>query len=208
MEFKKKSAEDFVQELSSSAPVPGGGGASALAASVGMALGAMVSSLTIGKKKYAIYEEELKELKEEALLIQKQLLDLIDRDAEGFKPLSQAYGLPRNTEEENRVRNQIMEEALITACQAPLEIMEKTARAIEITEIFAEKGSKLAISDAGVSAIILGAALKGAALNVFINTKMLKDRKNADKIDRKAQGLINEYASRADGIYEYVSENL
>ena len=208
MEFKKKSAEDFVQELSSSAPVPGGGGASALSASIGMALGTMVSSLTIGKKKYAIYEDELKELKQEALQIQENLLNLIDRDADGFLPLSKAYGLPHSTEEEIEERNRVMEEALVGACQAPLEIMENIARAIEITQIFAEKGSKLAISDAGVSAAILGASLKGASLNVFINTKMLKDREIADRIDRRAESLIQEYSLRADSIFEYVRKNL
>lgn len=208
MNFRDKTAEVFVEELSSKAPVPGGGGASALVGAIGMALGTMVSSLTIGKEKYKEHEEELKKLKEEALGIQDDLLNLIDGDAEGFKPLSEAYGLPKNTEEEKAHREKVMESALEQACVAPMEIMRKTARAIEITEVFAQKGSKLAISDAGVSATVLASALKGAALNIFINTKMLKDREKADKIEKEAQELIDEYATRADNIYHFVKKRL
>ena len=175
MGFSTSRCDEFVEVLASKAPVPGGGGASALVGAIGTALGNMVGSLTVGKKKYADVEEEMYELKGKADALQKELLHLIERDAEVFEPLSKAYGMPRNTEEEKAEKARVMEIVLKDACSVPMEIMERCCEAIDLIEVFAEKGSTLAISDAGVGATFCKAALEGASLNVFINTKSMKN---------------------------------
>ena len=199
---------EFVEVLASKAPVPGGGGASALVGAIGTALGNMVGSLTVGKKKYADVEEEMYELKGKADALQKELLHLIERDAEVFEPLSKAYGMPRNTEEEKAEKARVMEFVLKDACSVPMEIMERCCEAIDLIEVFAEKGSTLAISDAGVGATFCKAALEGASLNVFINTKSMKNREYADELNKKADEMLSVYTKKAEEIYQSVAARL
>ena len=201
MGFSTVPCNEFVEVLASKAPVPGGGGASALVGAIGTALGNMVGSLTVGKKKYADVEEEMYELKGKADALQKELLHLIERDAEVFEPLSKAYGMPRNTEEEKAEKARVMEIVLKDACSVPMEIMERCCEAIDLIEVFAEKGSTLAISDAGVGATFCKAALEGASLNVFINTKTLKNRDVAEEMNRQANLMLNKYCQMADEIF-------
>ena len=208
MEFSTVPCNEFVEVLASKAPVPGGGGASALVGAVGTALGNMVGSLTVGKKKYADVEEEMYGLKGKADALQKELLHLIERDAEVFEPLSKAYGMPRNTEEEKAEKARVMEIVLKDACSVPMEIMEKCCEAIDLIEVFAEKGSALAISDAGVGAAFCKAALEGASLNVFINTKSMKNRVYADELNRKADEMLSVYTKKAEEIYQSVAARL
>lgn len=208
MEFYKQSCEDFIETLASSAPVPGGGGASALVGAVGVALGNMVANLTIGKKKYAASEADLIELREKAYVLQKELLLLIDKDAEGFEPLANAYRLPKETEEEKAYKEKVMEEALKEAAAVPMEIMEKICEAIKLHKEFAGKGSVLAISDAGVGVSFCRGALLGASLNVFINTKSMKDRECAEELNRKAEEMLAIYVPMADEIFAGVKERL
>ncbi len=204
MEYTERSCEEFLEALASKAPVPGGGGASALVGAVGAALGSMVGSLTAGKKAYAAVEEDILALNEKAAVLRRELLLLVERDAEVFAPLAKAYGLPKQTEEERAKRARVMEEALRNACSVPLEIMEKCCAAIELLEQFAEKGSKLAISDAGVGAVFCKAALQGAGLNVFVNTGLMEDRTYAAGLEAKADAILEGYCKRADGVYERV----
>ena len=208
MEFSTVPCNEFVEVLASKAPVPGGGGASALVGAIGTALGNMVGSLTVGKKKYADVEEEMYELKGKADALQKELLHLIERDAEVFEPLSKAYGMPRNTEEEKAEKARVMEIVLKDACSVPMEIMERCCEAIDLIEVFAEKGSTLAISDAGVGATFCKAALEGASLNVFINTKSMKNREYADELNKKADKMLSVYTKKAEEIYQSVAARL
>lgn len=208
MDFVKMQCDEFVDILASKAPVPGGGGASALVGAIGMALGNMVGSLTVGKKKYADVEADIISLKEKADELQKDLLLLVQKDAECFEPLSKAYGMPKSTPEEIKEKERVMEIVLKDACEVPLDIMKKCCEAIELIEQFALKGSVIAISDAGVAAGFAGAALKGASLNVFINTKSMKDRETADKYNNMANAMINEYSARADKVFNQVMEGL
>ena len=194
MGFSTVPCNEFVEVLGSKAPVPGGGGASALVGAVGTALGNMVGALTVGKKKYADVEEEMKELMAKATTLQDELLHLIERDAEVFEPLSKAYGMPRETEEEKAEKARVMEIVLKDACSVPMEIMEKCCEAIELIVEFGAKGSKLAISDAGVGITMCEAAMKGASLNVFINTKLMKDRELAEDMNFKADKMLAEAA--------------
>lgn len=208
MDFMEKSCKEFTEILASKEPVPGGGGASALAGALGMALGNMVGALTVGKKKYADVEEDIKRLMEEAQSLQDELLALIQKDAESFAPLAAAYGMPKETDSEKAEKARVLEEALKTACSAPLEIMEKCCRVIDLQKEFAEKGSALAVSDAGVGVIFAKAALQGAALNVFINTSSMKDREYAEAIDCKAEEMLTEYTVAADTVYASVYSRL
>ena len=208
MGFSTVPCNEFVEVLASKAPVPGGGGASALVGAIGTALGNMVGSLTVGKKKYADVEEEMYELKGKADALQKELLHLIERDAEVFEPLSKAYGMPRNTEEEKAEKARVMEIVLKDACSVPMEIMERCCEAIDLIEVFAEKGSTLAISDAGVGATFCKAALEGASLNVFINTKSMKNREYADELNKKADEMLSVYTKKADEISQSVAARL
>lgn len=208
MSFVELSCSEFVEVLASKAPVPGGGGASALVGALGMALGNMVGSLTVGKKKYADVEEDIIALKAKADRIQAELLELVQKDAECFEPLSKAYGMPKSTPEEVAEKERVMEIVLKDACSVPLEIMKKCCEAVEVIEEFAAKGSVLAISDAGVAASFAAAALKGASLNVFINTKSMKNRQLAEDYNAQADSMIKEYGGRADKVFAQVMDGL
>ena len=186
--------KDFLNVLASKEPVPGGGGACGYVAAVGMALGNMVLSLTTGKKKYAEYQEEIEELIVKAGDITNRLYECMDKDAKAFKPLSEAYGLPKDTEEQLEHRNKVMENALLIASEAPLSMMELIVEAIKLIDRISVIGSRLAISDAGVGITMCEAAMKGASLNVFINTKLMKDRELADDMNFKADKMLAEAA--------------
>lgn len=208
MEYSSMSCRDFVNVLGSSEPVPGGGGASALVGAVGTALGSMVASLTIGKKKYKDVEEDMIALREKAQKLQDQLVGLIERDAEVFAPLAAAYGMPKETPEEIEKKEQVMAVVLKDAAMVPLEIMERCCDALDLMREFAAKGSVLAISDAGVGAACCRAALQGASLNVFINTKSMKDRETAAAINEKADRMLDTYVPMADEIFRSVEAKL
>lgn len=204
MGFTKGTCEEFVDVLASKAPVPGGGGASALVGAIGMALGNMVGSLTVGKKKYADVEADIVALKEKATALQADFLRLVEADAEAFEPLAKAYGMPRETEEEKAEKARVMAIVLKDACAVPMEIMEKCCEAIDIIAEFAAKGSALAISDAGVGAAFCKAALEGASLNVYINTKSMKNREYAEELNKKADAMLAEYPKKAEEIFNSV----
>ena len=207
MDFAQASCTEFVTALASNAPVPGGGGASALVGAIGTALGNMVGSLTVGKKKYADVEEEMLALKAKCDAIQADLLALIAKDAEVFAPLAKAYGLPKDTEEEKAYKAKVLEECTLTACSVPMEIMEKCCEAIEAIAQFAAKGSRLAVSDAGCGAACCKAALQSASLNVFINTKSMLNRDVAAELNAKANAMLEKYCPMADDIFAQVRAN-
>jgi len=204
MSFINTPIDSFVEVLASKAAVPGGGGASALVGAVGTALGNMVGSLTVGKKKYADVEADIIALQSRATAQQNELLRLMDADAEAFEPLSKAYGIPKD----DPSRETVMENALRVATAVPLDIMRACAESIEIIAEFAAKGSALALSDAGVGAVFAKAALHGASLNVFINTKSMTDRAYATLIEAEADSLLAKYTALADDVYKSVAARL
>ena len=200
--------QEFLDVLSSKEPVPGGGGASALAGALGNALGQMVANLTIGKKKYALVEDEIKELAERMKGIQGQFSALADQDAKVFAPLAKCYSLPSGTEEEKAYKAEVMEARLLDASLVPMEIMEKASEMPEIMDILADKGSRMAVSDVGVGVQFIRTALLGAVMNVYINTKSMKNREKAEEMNEKAERLIKEGTEAADRIYQKVLEQL
>ena len=200
MELVNGSVQSFTEVLASKAPVPGGGGASALVGAIGVALGNMVGSLTVGKKKYADVEEEIKALMVKAEELRVALLDCIRKDAVSFEPLSKAYGIPKD----DPSRNEIMEKCLHDAAAVPMEILELSCKAIELQAEFAAKGSKLVISDAATGVAACKAAMLGAAMNVKVNTKSMLDRPYADGINARVDELTEKYGKLADSVFEDV----
>ena len=205
MKMIEKTVTAFTEELASPAPVPGGGGASALAGAIGISLGDMVGELTTGKKKYAKkkyadVEEDIRSLMERAQALRVRLLEFVDGDAEAFAPLAKAYGIPKD----DPGRDAVMESALRTACSVPMDILRTCAEAIDIIEEFAAKGSRLAVSDAGCGAILCKSAMQAASLNIYINTKSMKDRACAQALEAEADALLADYTAKADDIYKSV----
>ena len=201
--MKNNTLEKFTKRIASKEPAPGGGGASALVASVGVALGDMVGELTVGKKKYADVEDELKELMSKAQSLRAQLLDCIDEDARAFEPLSRAYSIPKD----DPTRDEVMEECLRNAAGAPLHIFDITCECIELVQEFAAKGSKIVISDAATGVAILKGAMYGAAVNVKVNTKLMKDEEYAASINKHVDDKMDSYSKLADEIFSSIYNN-
>jgi len=183
-----KTCREFLTELASNAPTPGGGGAAALGGALGMALSNMVGNLTLGKKKYAAVQDEIGELLDSGAGIMEKLKKLIDEDRDVFLTLMQAFALPKGTPEEAEIRDRKIEERAKAAALVPLEVMRQTLAGIKIQHRMAQIGSIVAVSDAGCGAAFLQAALTSGALNVMANLKIIKDeeflRNTADEINR------------------------
>lgn len=206
--IKEQVIQDFLDVLSSKEPVPGGGGASALCGAVGNALGQMVANLTVGKKKYAEVEPEVKEHLEKMVKLQAEFTALADDDAKVFAPLAKAYSLPSETEEQKAYKAEVMETNLLAASAVPLQIMEKSMQMLTILDRLADIGSRMAVSDVGVAVQSTRAALLGAAMNVYINTKSMKDRNKAEELNNSANKMIVEGSRQADRIYDKVLKAL
>ena len=204
MEFSQYPIDEFLRVLSARDAVPGGGGASALVGALGAALGCMVGNLTVGKAKYKDVEEDMYLLMREAEQIEQELRALIQQDADGFEPLSRAYRMDKNDPEYDTV----MEKCLRDAAETPLVIMRLSCRMIELQKQFAAKGSTLAVSDAGTGVAFCQAALSGGALNVLVNTRLMKDRAYAQKLYNEVRRMLNTYRKAADSVYDTVYDKL
>ncbi len=200
--------QDFINELASKAPTPGGGGASAYCGALATALASMVGNLTVGKKTYAAVEDEVKEALIQLEEQRNKFVELIDKDAQAFEPLSRAYRLPRATSEELAHKNKVMQQALVGATEVPLEIMEICAQVITTSKFLAHNGSRLALSDVGVAVLFAKAALKGASLNVYANASSMVNEAQARSYIQQADCLIEEYGALADELYEYVIKEI
>lgn len=198
----------FIEELASSAPTPGGGGAAAMTGALGVALGAMVGNLTVGKKKYAAVQPDIERMVREAEQLYEQLYGLIAQDAEDFKPLAAAYRLPKDTPEEAAYKDAVMEEVLEKACGTPMEIMRCALRGLALQEEMAEKGSVMAVSDAGAGAALLQGALNAASLNVFINAKSLQNREKAEALVKETEDMLASGNALAEKVFGSVKEKL
>ena len=194
----------FLDELASKAPTPGGGGASAYVGAVAAALASMVGHLTEGKKTYAAVEPQVKEHLAFLEGLREQLLGLIDADAQAFTPLAAAYGMPKETPEQQQAKEQALQTALSDACSVPLQIMKVCCTVLDEADFMAHNGSKLAVSDAGASAIFARAAVEAASLNIFINTGTMADKELAARFEAQADELIAQANSKAQSIVAYV----
>ena len=194
MRLTDKTCCDFADVLAAKEPVPGGGGAAALAGALGAALCSMVGNYTTGKKTYAAVEQDVQRMLARAEDVRKRLIELVQEDADAFEPLSQAYAIPRDDPR----RGDVLEECTKHACEAPLEMMRQVCLAIELLEEMGQKGSRMLVSDVGCGAYLCQAALKAASLNVFVNTKSLRDREYACGVESEVDAMLAEYVKRAE----------
>lgn len=208
MDYKEQQIGEYLSELASKAPVPGGGGVSALTGALAAGLAQMVCSLTVGKKRYADVEQEICVTEKALGEIRECLVLCMQEDAEAFEPLSKAYSLPKNTDDQLRERQIILEQCLRTAAQPPLHICEAVRELTPLICTAAEKGSRLAASDAGCAAALAAAAVKAAALNVSINTRLMKDRETADALNARVDALLSDTLPKLDAVYDQVAETL
>ena len=194
---------DFSSALASSAPTPGGGAAAALVSALGTALGEMVANLSIGKPKFAPIEGELTAARDTLTHIRARLMIAMEKDAEAFIPLANAYRIPKGPEREAAVQA-----ALPIAAEAPLAAMECMAEAVEPLIYLRENGSRLAVSDAACAAAFLWAGLQAESLNVFINTGAMADRDAAAAFNAKTQALLDGALPRLLALFSGVADQL
>lgn len=200
MEMLHKSVNEFTAALASRASVPGGGSASALAGALAAALGGMVGELTVGKKQYAAAEPILRELLGQAEELREALLACVEKDAAALAPLAEAYAIPKD----DPARAETLEACLRAAAAPPMEVLELTARTVELLRSFADMGSPLAVSDAAVGAALAAAALRGAEINVRVNTRLMRDRTDAAALDDRARTIAESALRRAEAVYNDV----
>lgn len=198
----------FVDLLASDAPAPGGGSASALEGALGVAMSAMVCSLTIGKKKYADYQDFAKESMEKALELKAKFVDVMDRDTENFNVVSAAFGLPKSTDEEKAARSKEIQKGLKGCTETPMEMMELACEALVLTHELVGKTNDSASSDLGCAALGLKSAIQGAWLNVKINLGSIKDAEFVETYQKKGEALLEKALPLADAIYNEVLATL
>ena len=196
--------KEFINTLASKEPTPGGGGAAALVGTVAAALCSMVANLTTGKKKYEQYQEDMERILaylEEAI---PEINSYIEKDADAFAPLAEAYKIPK----EDPKRAEIMEKALLAAAVVPMELAGKLYDLIPVMEELEEKGSKMALSDVAVAAVSCKAAMEGAVMNVYINTKALTNPMISKGLNEKAMKLVTDGGKRCQDIYDRIQKAL
>ncbi len=198
---------DFLGTLASSSPTPGGGSVAALSGALGAALNSMVANLTIGKKKYADVEDDMKDVLARAESLRLELAQLIDEDAEAFDTFMVAMKLPKETDAEVAARRQAMQTALIDAATVPLVVMEKCVEVIRVAAIAADKGNRNAVSDAGVAALMGRAGAHSARLNVLINLGGIRAPEHqafVEKANTALAGLATDADRLAGEVFEVV----
>ena len=200
MNTAEQTCGGFLDALASKAPVPGGGGASALVGALGAALCTKVGNYTVGKKKYAAVEADVRVLMEKAEDLRRRLLALVDQDAAAFEPLSKAYSIPKDDPQ----RDAVLEHCLRDAAAAPMEILRLSCEVIGLHKEMLEKGSLLMLSDVGTGVIFCRSALYGAWLNVKVNTKSIADQAFARAMNQEADDLVSQYGNVADQVYQSV----
>ncbi len=195
----------FCAELSGPSSAPGGGSTAALAGALGASLAAMVCNLTIGKKKYAEVDSEMQDILVRADELRDALLEIVDGDTEAFRTLMKAYAMPKETDGERAARTHEIQEATKQATESPLRVMQLCRDALELVGAVAVRGNQNAISDAGVGALMLGAASEAAALNVRINLPLIHDEQFAANIKHRMLAVEREVSDLEDRVLSIVT---
>ncbi len=208
MKLAELKTAEFVDLLASDAPAPGGGSAAALEGALGAALTAMVCGLTVGKKKYAEFQELAEEAQKKATGLKARFVDVMDRDTEAFNVVSAAFGMPKETDEEKAARSAAIQKGLEGCTKTPFEMMELAVETLELTASILGKSNDSAASDLGVSALSLRAAIQGAWLNVLINIGSLKNKELAEDYRAKGEALLAKALPLADEIYDTVVKSM
>ena len=204
MKLAELKTAEFVDLLASDAPAPGGGSAAALEGALGAALTAMVCGLTVGKKKYAEFQELAESAQAKATDLKARFVDVMDRDTEAFNVVSAAFGMPKATDEEKAARSAAIQKGLEGCTKTPFEMMELAVETLELTASILGKSNDSAASDLGVSALSLRSAIQGAWLNVLINIGSLKNKELAEDYRAKGETLLAKALPLADQIYDTV----
>lgn len=206
--FADKTVAQFLDELASKAPVPGGGSGAALAGALGAALASMVGNLTAGKSRYADVQDEIENLLAQTEALRARLTDLIEEDIAAYYKLSSAYKMPRDTDEQKATRSAAIQSALREATQPPMAIAEACVEVLRLSKPLAEIGNVNAVSDAGVAALLAEAALRSAALNILINLGSIKDEEFVNWGSKNLNRLLDGTAALKEEIYELVVSKL
>lgn len=200
----------FIDELSSNSPAPGGGSVSALCGSLSNALGNMVFNLTVGKKKFNNYEKEIQDTIKASLEKvsnqKEEFLKLMDKDTESFMKVMEAFKLPKNTDEEKKIRNEKIQEAYKEAIMVPLEVAEKALGTYEHILVACKYGNKNAITDAGVAGLLTETSVQGAILNVKINLAGIDDIEYKNKISTRCKEILEESKIKKEEIMGIVNK--
>lgn len=204
----RKDLRDFANAVASDSPAPGGGSVSALAGALGAALTAMVANLTVGKKDYDAFWEEMKTVAIHAQQVKDELLRAVDRDTEAFNQVMAAFALPKKSAEQIAQREQAVEQATKNACLVPLEVMKNALEILKLARIVAESGNVNAASDAGVAALAALTAVQGAGLNVKINLPGIKDRVFASQMMDEVKRISDEATALQQQILEIVHSKI
>jgi formiminotetrahydrofolate cyclodeaminase len=206
--INSKTMNVFIDELASKSATPGGGSAAAIIGAMGAALVSMVCNLTIGKKGYEELEPELKATLAGAEAVRARLTELVNADVQAFNQVMGAYGLPKDTDEQKRERSAAIQLALKSATEVPLACAKACAEVIELSRVVAEKGNKNVVSDAGVAVLAGYAALKSAALNVYVNVGAIKDEQFVHERISELNAVLTGMEVSTEEIYQEVERRL
>ena len=201
MKLIDKTLADFAEVLSSDAPAPGGGSVAAYNGVLGVSLTHMVCALSVGKKKYAEYEDLLREVMAQALCLREEFISLVDRDTEAYNSVTKVFSMPKDTEEEKAKRSSAMQDALRACTLVPFETMTCAHNALLLTQKIVGKSNENTSSDLGVAALNLKAAIQGAWLNVLINLDGIKDENFVRNCRSKGEKVLNESIKISDDIH-------
>ncbi len=203
-----KKVSNFLDELASNSPTPGGGSVAALAGALGAALISMVGNLTVGKRKYEDVEEDIKKIISSSEKLRYELSQLIEEDVKVFNNFMATYKMPKETEDEKKVRTEKMQQSLIEAAKVPLKVAYKCLDTLSLSREVAEKGNINVISDAGVAALMADAALESAILNVKINLKMIKDERITEELSSSLKELLLKEKGQKEKVLGIVEEKM
>ena len=204
MKLAEMTVTQFADVLASDAPAPGGGSTAALAGALGAALTAMVCELTVHKKQFAEVREDVLAVQAKASQLQERFLDVMDRDTDAFLVVSNAFAMPKATDEEKAARSAAIQKGLEGCTATPFEMMQLAAQTIELTESLLGRFNTASASDLGVGALTLRTAVQGAWLNVLINIGSLKNKELAEDYRAKGQALVDAVVAAADRVYAQV----
>ena len=203
-----KKVSNFLDELASNSPTPGGGSVAALAGALGVALISMVGNLTVGKKKYEDTEEDIKKILSSSEKLRYELSQLIEEDVKVFNNFMSTYKMPKETEDEKKVRAEKIQESLIEAAKVPLKVAYKCLDILSLSKEVAEKGNINVVSDAGVAVLMAEAALESAILNVKINLKMIKDEKTIEELSSSIKEILLKEKGQKEKVLEIVEQKI
>lgn len=203
-----KTLQNYLDELSSNSPTPGGGNVAALCGALSSSLATMVCNLTIGKKKYAEVESEMISLKEKLEIYQKKFIELGKKDNLAFDKVIDAFKLPKDTDEQKEIRNKEIENATIGAAEIPSEVMQTAKELLPLLKIIIEKGNRNSLSDVGVAAALIATASKGAYLNVIINCASLNNQIIAQEMKKRADIVLQETCNESESLVQKVISSI